>query len=106
MPGRLDLGSIFDEIALSTARRVIARAPVRVFCFPAEIFIFAANGEELIRVEPRFRKQGGLEIGYTLRDPQAAADWLRLLQEPARKPERGGRPTIEKRRPRRTRAAL
>jgi hypothetical protein len=105
MPQLPDVRSLFDEISLLTVKRVIAKSPVRVVCFPAEIFIFAASGEELIRVEPRVRREGGLEMGYTLRDPQAAAYWLELL----RKPARGSKPRHRAptgRRPRRTGAAL
>jgi hypothetical protein len=84
MPQLPDVRSLFDDISLPTVKRVIAKTPVRVLCLPGEILIFARNYQELIRVEPRFRKGGGLEMGYSLRDPQVAAYWLDLLRKPVK----------------------
>jgi hypothetical protein len=105
MPQVPDLRSIFEELSLPTVKRVIATAPVRVLCLPGEIFIFARNYQELIRVAPRFRKGGGLELGYTLRDPEVAAYWLELLRKPRKESKLEYRSAIG-RRPSRTGVAL
>jgi hypothetical protein len=75
-----DTRLIFEDIQLETVKRVIGGKPVRVIPLERELIICARNFEEMILVEPHFRKGGGLEMGYSLRDPALLAEWLDLLK--------------------------
>ncbi len=76
-----DTRLIFEEIQLRTVKRVIGGKPVRLVPLEKELLICARNFEEMILVEPRIRRGGGLELGYSLRDPALLAEWLDLLRK-------------------------
>lgn len=82
-----DTRLIFEDIQLQTVKRVIGGKPVRVVPLEKELIICARNFEEMILVEPRILRGGGLELGYSLRDPALLAEWLDLFWKGAKEPK-------------------
>jgi hypothetical protein len=97
MSSRFREQALFEEVPLAVARGVIGGAWVRVVLFEQSLFICPWASEELVRVEPGRRREGGMELIYTLRNPQALAGRLDCLLG-VRKESLRGRKTSEIRR--------
>ncbi|HXX95386.1 MAG TPA: hypothetical protein VEN81_17320 [Planctomycetota bacterium] len=76
--------SIFERVPLQAARRAMGGTPVRGVLFGRELFLFAREGHELLRIEPQIGPGGELELGYFLRDPELLGVWLGRLRKPPR----------------------
>lgn len=68
--------ALYETLPLAAARRLLAHQAVRVIPLGDLLLICARNSEEVILVEPRLRKGGGLGLEYAIRDSEALAEWL------------------------------
>ncbi len=87
--------ALFKNLTLASVRRLLTHQGVRVIPLGERLLICVRNSEEVILVEPRLRKGGGVGLGYALRDQEALAEWLdqpRKLRKESKHDYRRGQP--------------
>lgn len=91
MSSRFREQALFEEVPLPVAQGVTGGGIVWVVLFEQSLLIGPRYSRELLRVEPRRRREGGGELVYSLRNPQALMGRLDRLFGRRKESLRGGK---------------